>query len=435
MRAGNLRQTAVALFRAALAAVEPAGLLARAAPETRLPHPIESYDRIFLVGAGKASLPLARAAVPRFPPAAGCLAVPHGYASLGETEDLPAAVELFEAGHPVPDGSGRRAAARTLALARQAGPGDLLVVLVSGGGSSLWPAFAPGITLADARRAFTLLLEAGCPIDRLNALRKHISLIQGGRLARAAAPATVLALLLSDVPGDAPAVIAGGPAAADPSTFAEAAAVVDDYGLKDAMPPAITAHLRRGAAGREEETIKPGDPDLDRVTTLLLGNNATALTGAAAAARRRGFRVESSADPVQGEARQVGAKLAGELRLAPGQGPLCLLRGGETTVTLRGRGRGGRNQETALAAARALAGDRRLLAFLSAGTDGIDGPTPAAGALVTERTARDAAARGIDLDRHLAENDSHTFFTRLGGLVETGPTQTNVMDLMIGLRG
>ena len=304
MRAGNLRQTAVALFRAGLAAVEPAGLLARAAPETRLPHPIESYDRIFLVGAGKASLPLARAAVPRFPPAAGCLAVPHGYASLGETEDLPAAVELFEAGHPVPDGSGRRAAARTLALARQAGPGDLLVVLVSGGGSSLWPAFAPGITLADARRAFTLLLEAGCPIDRLNALRKHISLIQGGRLARAAAPATVLALLLSDVPGDAPAVIAGGPAAADPSTFAEAAAVVDDYGLKDAMPPAITAHLRRGAAGREEETIKPGDPDLDRVTTLLLGNNATALAGAAAAARRRGFRVESSAEPVQGEARR-----------------------------------------------------------------------------------------------------------------------------------
>jgi glycerate 2-kinase len=339
-------------------------------------------------------------------------------------------IEVVEAGHPVPDARGQAAAGRILDLARQAGPRDLVIVLVSGGGSALTPAPVAPITLDEKRTVTRLLLEAGATIGELNAVRKHLSFLKGGQLARAVAPATLLALALSDVIGDPLDVIASGPTVPDSSTFADALEVLMRRRAADRVPVSVLRRLQAGHRGEIAETPKPGDPVFDHVTNVVIGNNAVVVAAAAAAAEHLGYRPTVLTRELQGEAREVGPDLVRRARaLTP---PACLLAAGETTVTVRGRGRGGRCQELALAAAMAMDGNAPLT-LLAAGTDGTDGPTDAAGAIVDAGTPR----RGVAAGRHprltLDDNDSYTFLRASGDLVVTGPTNTNLLDLCIVL--
>jgi glycerate 2-kinase len=294
-----------------------------------------------------------------------------------------------------------------------------------------------GVTLEDLRALTNALLRCGATINEMNALRKHLSQVKGGGLARLAQPARVLSLILSDVLGSPLDVIASGPTAPDSTTFAGALAVVEKYRLREQVPFAIITHLERGGRGDIVDTPKANDPLFARVTNVIVADNSTACEAATNAARARGYRTQLLSTQVQGEARLVGADLAQkakETRLRGGALPACLIGGGETTVTLRGEGKGGRSQELALAAARELAGLKNVV-LLGAGTDGTDGPTDAAGALADGTTIARARALGLDADAFLANNDSYNFFSRLGDLVITGPTNTNVNDLMVVLMG
>jgi hydroxypyruvate reductase len=356
--------------------------------------------------------------------AAGVVVVKDGYRVPTRT------IRLLEAGHPVPDARGRAASDDLLALARTAGPDDLVLVLISGGGSALTPAPAPPVTLEEKQTVTRLLLAAGATINDLNAVRKHLSRFKGGQLARAIAPASTLSLILSDVVGDPLDVIASGPTAPDPTTFADALAILKDRGLLEKAPASVLSRLRAGADGRVQETPKPGDPLFARVSNLVIGNNALVLTAAVDAATALGYRVEVLSRGLQGEARDVARDMVARARLlAP---PACLIAVGETTVTVRGTGRGGRCQEFALAAARELrAGEPMVL--LAAGTDGTDGPTDAAGALVDGLTLARGQARGLDAGHALRDNDANAFLAASGDLVVTGPTNTNLLDLYIAL--
>jgi len=342
-----------------------------------------------------------------------------------------ARIEVAEAGHPVPDTRGLEASGRLLTLASSANDRDLVLVLVSGGGSALTPAPADPITLAEKQTLTRLLLEGGATIGELNAVRKHLSRLKGGLLARAAHPATVVTLALSDVVGDALDVIASGPTSPDPSTYGDALEVLEARGVLERAPRAIVERLRAGARGAIEETPKPGDRVFERVRNVVIGNNALVVQAAAAAAERLGYRPYVLTRGLQGEARGVGRELIERARLLPG--PVCMIAGGETTVTVRGRGRGGRCQETALAAALALApGDD--LVVLAAGTDGTDGPTDAAGALIDAGTLARGRAAGRDAERALADNDAYPFLESCGDHVVTGPTNTNLLDLYLVVR-
>lgn len=336
-----------------------------------------------------------------------------------------------DAAHPLPDERSVQRGARALAVAREAAADDVLLVLISGGASSLLAGPADGITLADKRATVRQLLAAGAPIGELNAVRKHLSAIKGGLLA-AATRARVCALLISDVVGDDPAVIASGPTVADPSTFGDALAVLERRGGAAAYPAGVSERLRRGAAGAVQETPKPGDAAFERATTTVIGGLQNALSAASEAAVALGYRVVIVDAPVVGEARDAARDVAARVEAARREGtPLCVISGGETTVTVRGRGRGGRNQELALALAphlRAVGGD---VAAICAGTDGVDGPTDAAGAYVDATTLTRAASAGLDDERYLGDNDSYAFFDRLGDLIRTGPTGTNVGDIQI----
>jgi hydroxypyruvate reductase len=429
-----------AVFGAAVAAVRPDRLLDTCDLNALLPG-----GRVRLLAVGKAALGLAGAAEARLGErtAEGLAVLPRGYlASVPVDLPLPQRSAVLEAGHPVPDAASVEAGRAALALAgRAAADGHSLLVLLSGGGSALLEFPAPGLELDDLRQTNRLLLRAGVPIGGVNAVRKHLSALKGGRLAAAAHPAPVAALVLSDVVGDDLAVIASGPTVADPSTFADALRVLDEAGVREAVPQAVRRHLEAGAAGEREETPKPGDRRLARAATRLLGTNADALEGARREAERRGYRVEVRARDVTGEARAVGARLAAALRAVP-EARVGLLWAGEPTVTVMGEGRGGRCQEAALAAALALDGAPQPLTVLAAGTDGVDGPTDAAGAVVTERTLASVRAAGLDPAAALAAHDSHGCFQAAGphlppgeGLVVTGPTHTNVMDVFVGLVG
>jgi hydroxypyruvate reductase len=342
----------------------------------------------------------------------------------------------------VPDAAGVDAARRALGEARAGGPDDLLLALVSGGGSALWPAGAGDVTLDDMREVVRLLLRSGAAIDEINTVRKHLSLVGGGRLAEAAHPAELLALVISDVVGDDLSVIASGPTVPDATTFADAERVLRARGPWDAVPARVRRHVEAGVAGAVAETVKPGAGCFARARTVLAGGNRDALAAARAAAARRGYAVRVVSERLVGEAREVGAALAREAldaardaaRDAAAAGrPVCLLWGGETTVTVRGAGRGGRNQELALAAALALDGAPEDVVVLSGGTDGVDGPTDAAGGWATPRTAAAARAAGLDPRAALDANDSHTLLHAAGALVVTGPTHTNVMDVQVAL--
>jgi hydroxypyruvate reductase len=412
-----------ALFDAALAAADPGRAIA-----PHIPAPVSG--RTVVVGAGKASAAMARAFEAAWPgPLDGIVVTRHGHAVPCDR------IKIVEASHPVPDRAGEQAARDILDLAQGLGPDDQLVCLVSGGGSALLTLPAPGLSLADKQAVTRALLRSGATIGEINTVRKHLSAIKGGRLAAAAAPARVVTLAISDVPGDDPGVIASGPTVPDPTSFADARAVLAKYRI--AEPAAVLAHLAAAA----EETPKPGDAAFARARFELIASPQQALSAAADAALARNITPIVLSDRIEGEARDVAAVHAAiALQLYDGRfrvggsivaPPAVLLSGGETTVTLRGRGRGGRNSEFLLALAAALAkdpGGAPGIAALACDTDGIDGTEDNAGAIVYPNTIARAAAGGLAIKQALAQNDGYGFFAALGDLVVTGPTLTNVND-------
>jgi hydroxypyruvate reductase len=362
----------------------------------------------------------------------GVLVVKHGH-----TAKL-TAVRQIEASHPVPDEAGVTGTRQVLDLVRGSNERTLVLCLLSGGGSALLVAPAAGLTLSDKQLVTDLLLKAGATIEELNAVRKHLSAVKGGRLAREAMPAAVVTLILSDVIGDRLDVIASGPTVPDVTTFADALSVIDRYGLRSAVPSRVSQYLDRGIAGLEPETLKAGDPCFHSVRNVIIGSNIMALMAASDQAREAGCLPSIISAQLQGDARIAAHELAARAkRLQAELSPIdrvCLLAGGETTVVVRGAGTGGRNQEMALAMALEIDG-REGIAFLSAGTDGNDGPTDAAGAFVDGATAATARSVGLDPAAFLENNDSYNFFrlydAATGGQSHllTGPTGTNVMDL------
>lgn len=348
-------------------------------------------------------------------------------------------VRLLHAGHPLPDANGLAATRAVEDLVTRADADDLVVCLLSGGASALLPAPAAGISLGEKLATTELLLGCGAGIQEINCVRKHLSTLKGGGLARLVAPRKLLTLVLSDVVGDPLDVIASGPTVADPTSFVEALAVIGRYQLLQRLPAAVRQRLEQGCAGHIPETPKPGESCFAGQVVQLVGSNAQSLTAAAAAAARLGYTPLVLTSSLTGETREVAAVHAAIARelVASGQPlppPVCLLSGGETTVTLRGSGRGGRNQEFALAAALGIAKLADVV-ILSGGTDGTDGPTDAAGAIVDGSTLQRARQLGLDPDRHLQQNDAYPFFAALGDLLITGPTNTNVMDLQLILAG
>ena len=404
--AGLLR----AMFSAAIAAADPGLCLP--------PHlPAPPAGRTIVVGAGKASAAMAAALEAHWPgPLEGLVVTRYGHAAPCRR------IEIIEAAHPVPDQAGQDAARRILGMVQGLTEDDLVIALISGGGSSLLVLPAPGLTLDDKQAVNRALLRSGATIQEMNCVRRHLSAIKGGRLAAAAWPARCHALLISDVPGDDPAVIASGPTIADPTSFADAREILDRYGI---VPP---EPVRRHLAAATDETPKPGDPRLARTQTTLIATPQRSLEAAASVARASGITPVILGDAIEGEAREVARVMAGIARQVerhgqPAAAPCVLLSGGETTVTVRGRGRGGRNVEFLLALAIELAGAPRIWA-IAGDTDGIDGSDDAAGAIVMP----DTLARGADARAALADNDAHAFFERLGDRVVTGPTLTNVND-------
>ncbi len=389
---------------------------------------------IWLIAAGKAAVPMAQAAVDGLGVslARGVVVTKHEHAA-GHT--LPARIEVIEAGHPVPDEAGLAGARAVARLALKATAAHRVLVLLSGGGSALLPLPADTLTLDDLQTTTALLLQAGATIDEINAVRKHLSQLKGGQLARRAAPAPIVALILSDVVGDPLDVIASGPTAPDPTTFAEAQAVLARYDLHACVPATVQETLAAGAAGELSETPKPGDPLFARVRNLIIGSNRMAAQAAVAAAEQLGYRALLLSTFVEGEAREVGRVAAALVKgiraygdpLAP---PACLAWSGETTVTVRGDGRGGRNQELALAAALALRG-RPDWAIMALATDGADGPTDAAGAIVDGETIPLARELGWNPHATLADNNTYPLLDAVGALMNIGPTGTNVNDLLV----
>jgi glycerate 2-kinase len=407
------------LFEAALAAADPAKAVPRFLPA-------RPKGRTIVIGAGKAAAAMAKAVEDHWESEIeGLVVTRYGHA-------LPCRrIEVVEAAHPVPDQAGLDAARRILKMVEGLGADDLVLCLISGGGSSLLSLPAPGISLEEKQAVNRALLRSGAAIDEMNCLRKHLSAIKGGRLAAAAAPAQVVSLLISDVPGDDPAVIASGPTVPDPTSFADALAILEKYRID--APEAVVAHLKAAA----EETPKPGDPRLAKAVTHLISRPQDSLEAAAAVARAAGVTPVILGDSIEGEAREVAQVMAGIARQVvnfdqPAPAPCVLLSGGETTVTLRGQGRGGRNAEFLLALAVALEnGPGEGVAGVHAiacDTDGIDGSEDNAGAVITPDSLARAAAAGIDAKAMLADNDGYSFFAALGDLVMTGPTLTNVND-------
>ena len=432
----RLIDDAQALFQAAIRSVQADQLFRQVDLDALLEKPLEAYRRVFVVGTGKASMAMAGAAEALLGdhPVQGLVVVPYEYSEcLPDSQRASGKVKVVEAGHPVPDQEGVEAATQVLRLAASCKEDDLLLVLISGGGSALWPLPAEGLSLEDIQATVRLVLRSGADIHQMNTLRKHLSRIKAGQLAAAAFPATVRALVVSDVVGDDLSVIASGPTVPDSSTYAEAVAVLEDYGLWERVPSPVQDHLRRGRRGLLPETPKPGDDRFAQTEAVLLGSNREALEAAHATAEQRGYAAHIVAHDLTGEAREVGRAVAREAMQVEADRPVCLLWGGETTVTVTGSGRGGRNQEVALAAALELDGSNRRVVVLSGGTDGIDGPTDAAGAWATPQTVSEARARGLDPAAYLADNDAYTFFEQSGGLLKPGPTHTNVMDVLMAL--
>ncbi len=398
------------ILSAALQAVEPGQAVQRHIQQ----RPLPVARRIFALGLGKAAIPMTRALSRLTSLERALVITKHGL----PLDFAPATV--IEGGHPVPDARSLQAGRAAQAFVSSLGVDDLLVCLISGGGSALMSAPHPGLSLDDLQTITRQLLACGARIDEINSLRRHLDQVKGGGLARAT-QARIVSIILSDVVGNPLETIASGPTAPDPTTRAEALSVLEKYRLVTKVPAAVLSALENAP-----ETPKPADGLFARVENFLAGSNALAAQAALRQAQSEGFSTEYLGDDWQGEARETARRLCA--RLAGRRGPLCLVAGGETTVTLRGDGRGGRNQELALAAALELAGRQDAL-LVTLATDGEDGPTNAAGAVVTGQTLARAQSLGLDAADFLARNDSYTFFASLGDLIQTGPTGTNVNDL------
>ena len=403
-----------AMFDAAIAA---------ALPDKTLPAylPMPPKGRTLVVGCGKAAGSMAKAVEDHWPgELSGMVVTRYGY-------HVPTRrIEVVEAAHPVPDEAGRKAAERMLKMVQGLSADDLVLFLVSGGGSALLSLPAPGLTLADKQAINKALLKSGANITEMNCVRKHLSAVKGGRLAAVCAPAKVITLAISDIPGDDPAVIASGPTVADGTTFADAVAILEKYGITE--PKAVVDHLRAA----KEETPKPGDPRLANAELHMVAAPQMSLEAAAEIARKAGVSPVILGDAIEGEAREVAMVHAGIARQVrrhgqPAARPCVLLSGGETTVTVRGKGRGGRNAEFLLALAVALGGEPGIHA-LAGDTDGVDGTEDNAGALLAPDSLSRAAQHNLDAKKMLADNDGYSFFSGLGDLVVTGPTLTNVND-------
>jgi len=432
------RRELLEIFSAGLRAVDPRAAVLRALVRrgdellvAGRSYPLKDCERILVVGAGKAGAPMARAAEEVLGERIrqGSVTVKYGHA-------LPLQrVEVREAAHPVPDEQGIRATERIMELCRGAGPRDLVLCLISGGGSALLVCPARGIGLRDIQAVTSEMLSCGASIGEINAMRKHLSRVKGGQLARLCAPASVVTLILSDVVGDPLDVIASGPTVPDSSSFADCVEIVDRYGLSARLPGAVMEILKQGRAGALPENPRAGDGIFRRVQNEIVGNNLSAVLAAAGKAAELGYRPLVLSTRMEGETRVVARVHADIFREAratghPAPPPLCVLSGGETTVTLKGKGKGGRNTEFSLAAAIHLQGERDIY-FLSGGTDGTDGPTDAAGAYADGATVERGRRLGLDPHAFLEENNSYAYFETLGDLLVTGPTQTNVMDLRV----
>ncbi len=430
------------VLAAALQAVEPAAAVQRhlhrdgddlvAGDEA---CSLKNIHRVIVVGAGKAGVPMAGAVYQILDgfPCQGIILTKDGYQG-GPDQPLPPGLQIIPAGHPLPDERGLRGAQAIAGLLLDASEVDLVICLISGGGSALLTFPAGDITLDDLRILTHELLSCGATIEEINSLRKHLEVLKGGSLARLAAPARLIALILSDVVGSPLDVIASGPTVPDPTTYADALGVLQHYQLLERTPKAILAHLYRGARGDLPETPKPGDQAFESVHNLVIGSNYQAAGAAVQHAARLGWNSLLLTTYLQGEARQAGRTLAAIARQVHASGeplprPACLVAGGETTVTLHGDGLGGRNQELALAAVTEMAGLPEAI-LVALATDGSDGPTDAAGAVVSGETLSQARRLGLDPAEYLERNDAYHFFEPIGDLLLPGPTQTNVNDLV-----
>jgi glycerate 2-kinase len=435
-----MRQHAREIFQAALKAVDPVEAILRHVKQVDDGLQIgahrfkfEDYDRILVSGAGKAGAAMAQALEDLLGNR-----ISDGVVVVKEGHGLPLQhVRLHEAGHPVPDARGIRGAEDVLTLVSAAGERDLMICVISGGGSALLVAPAEGVTLADKQEVTRLLLACGADIHEINTVRKHLSRAKGGGLARLAYPATVVSLILSDVIGDDLNVIASGPAVPDTSTFADARDVFRKYAIWNQVPESVRNRFQQGLAGDIDDTPKAGDAVFRRCYFELVGNNIQALIAASQEARRKGYQSLILSSTVEGEAREVAKMFVAIAKEVRGSGnpisaPACILCGGETTVTIQGEGKGGRNQEFALASAMIIDGMENIV-VLSGGTDGTDGPTDAAGAVADGSTITRARANNLDPLDLLRRNDSYHFFQPLGDLILTGPTRTNVSDVYMVL--
>ncbi|MFZ5865552.1 MAG: glycerate kinase type-2 family protein [Thermodesulfobacteriota bacterium] len=442
-RLQKLRSDALEIFHACLKAADPEEAVKRfvrvrddelgigGGPHLRLSY----YERILVVGAGKGSAPMGKAIEDLLGDRikAGLICVKYGHGLPLRT------IRIVEAGHPVPDAAGERAAAEMVSLLETAGQRDLVISCISGGGSALLPGPIPPVTLEDKQELVRLLLQVGADIHEMNAVRKHLSFTKGGNLMRAAYPATVINLMLSDVVGDDPDTIASGPFVPDRSTFQDVEEIFSRYDIADRAPAAIMQRVRDGISGAVPETPKHGEEIFQRAHNVIVGSNILSLKAGKVRAEELGYHALILSSSIEGDTTQaalVHAAVAREIEATgnPIPRPACVLSGGETTVVVKGSGLGGRNQEFGLSLVKRAA-ELPDTVFLSAGTDGTDGPTDAAGALVDCSSLSRAKDLGIDPESYLRDNDSYHFFEKLGDLIITGPTRTNVMDVRIVLVG
>ena len=436
----RLRADAREIFAAGVRSADPAAAVRRALDmdKDRLrvekrAYALSSIRNLFIAGCGKAGAPMARAALEILGEkvSGGVVVVKYGHKLPLEN------IEIIEAGHPIPDSAGLHGARRIMDLARRCSWEDLLLFLLSGGGSALFPCPAAGLSLEDKQQTTDALLKSGATIHEVNAVRKHISQVKGGRLAKLTAPARLIALILSDVVGDAPEAVGSGPTAPDSTTYADCLQIIQRYSLAHRLPPAILDFLQSGARQEIAETPKPSDRIFENVQNVIIGNNRAALLAARRRAEALGYQARVIAEAMHGESRVVAKSHAAFVKDVvrtgtPVSPPACLLAGGETTVTVVGDGLGGRNQEFALAAATAIENLDGVV-ILSGGTDGADGPTEAAGGIVDGSTILRGKAKNLDPEKFLARNDSYHFLLATDDLLITGPTLTNVMDLQITL--
>lgn len=438
MKLEKLREDALAIFKAGLKAVDPAIALKR---HVKLQndmlivgnrhYDLSSYEGIYVIGAGKASAAMAQ-------PIEELLEgrIRSGFINVKYGHTLPLnIIQVKEAGHPVPDEAGLFGTKKIVELLSQTGEKDLVLFLISGGGSALLPYPVQGLTLEDKQQMTKRLLEVGATIHEINALRKHVSRVKGGRLAKLAYPSALISLILSDVIGDNLDSIASGPTVPDESTFGDCLNILEKYDLRDKISPAVLEFLEEGAQGRHEETPKADDPVFERTQNVVIGSNILAVKAAQKKAEDLKYNTLILSTLIMGETKDVAkfhAAIAKEILNTgnPLQKPACIISGGETTVTIRGKGLGGRNQEFALAAAIEIDGWDEVV-ILSGGTDGTDGPTDAAGAIADGTTLSRAKALKLNAEAYLRENDSYHFFQPLADLIITGPTYTNVMDLRL----